>query len=180
MRRCLLLVVLLLLLAGQAQAASTSTRAPELEAVASQIAGQQLEVRCYINDETDVDANPLAWGYVYLYRPVVYLDPTVCEGALALARGEFKPLYKLAIGALVLAHEAYHLKVALPEWRRGDEAQTECRAIKLVPQTLLALGASQDLAEAVLPWALAAHYKISTIEEYNYPSCKVPGMEWWD
>jgi hypothetical protein len=173
------------LLAGPAQTQPLSIPAPELVGVASAIAGQHVDVRCWINDATpsDPDSNPNAWGYVRLDMPVIYLDPTVCAGALALKHGEMKPLWQLALGALILTHESYHLKIALPESRRGNEAQTECRAIKRVPQTLLDLGASQELADIVLPWAIAEHFKISTFQtvltywgsiSYNYPSCRVP------
>jgi hypothetical protein len=162
--------------ASTVHARPLSTEAPELEAVASMIAGQPLEVRCWVNDGSDPDADVSAWGYVYLRTPIVYLDPAPCAGAQALAAGAMLPLWQLALGALVLTHESYHLKTSLPYWRRGDEAQTECRAIKRVYQTMLDLGISTDLADAILPWAIAEHFKIETLADgaYNYPSCAVP------
>lgn len=167
--------------AGAASAMRASTPATELDAVASQIAGHEISVRCYANDGVDEDSNSGAWGYVRdLDGSTLYIDPDVCAGALALKHGEFAPLIQMAAGALFLTHEAYHLKTALPFLRRGSEAQTECRAIKRVPQTLRDLGASDSLADAILPWAIALHFKESTFknwytgESYNYPSCKVP------
>jgi HAMP domain-containing protein len=171
-----LLALLLLVFPGLALAARTSAEAPELNAVASQISGQDLTVRCWTNGTDDPDADSDAWGYTYLFEPVVYLDPEVCAGALALTRGEMLPLWQLALGALTLTHESYHLKDTLPYWRRSSEAQTECRAIKRVRQTMLDLGASQQLADAILPWSIAEHFKIETLADgaYNYPTCKVP------
>jgi hypothetical protein len=171
-----LLALLLLVFPSAALAARTSAEAPELNAVASQISGQELTVRCWTNGTDDPDADSDAWGYVYLYDPIVYLDPTVCAGAKALAAGSMLPLWQLALGALTLTHESYHLKDVLPYWRRSSEAQTECRAIKRVRQTMLDLGASQQLADAILPWSIAEHFKIETLADgaYNYPTCKVP------
>lgn len=158
-----------------------STPAPSLNAEASLISGKQLEVRCYSVDpaDQDPDAEPDAWGYVFLMDTTVFLDKRACDGAEALQTGAMLPLWQLALGALVLTHESYHLKTALPDVRRANEAQTECRAIKRVPQTLLDLGANVALATQILPWALAEHYRISTIRGYGYPSCNVPGFEWW-
>src|SRR5437773_863915 len=151
-----LAVLWVLALAANARAGSLSAPAPELDSVASAISGQDVTVRCWV-DSQDPDYIDNAWAYVLLWDPVVYLSPEACTGALSLVHGEMAPLWEQAIGALSLTHEAYHLKVELPFWRRASEAQTECRAVKRVPQTLRALGASQELADAVLPWALAEH-----------------------
>jgi hypothetical protein len=161
---------------GQAYGGRQSEPAPELNAVASQIARQSLQVRCWLNDGVDLDADEQSWGYVFLESPVIYLDPTVCDGAKALVSGAMLPLWQIGLGALVLTHESYHLNVFLSYERRGNEAQTECRAVKRVRQTMLDLGASQQLADAILPWSIAMHFKIETLAdgEYNYPSCKVP------
>jgi hypothetical protein len=180
MKRALLFVVMLWVLAlafaSASHSAMRSEPAPELNSVASQISGQEVTVRCYLNDGQDPDSMPDAWGYVYLWNPVVFLSPEACAGAEALVSGEMLPLWELGLGSLVLTHESYHLKTALPMWRRGDEAQTECRAVKRVRQTMLDLGASQQLADAILPWSIAEHFKIETLGDgsYNYPSCKVP------
>jgi hypothetical protein len=47
---------------------------------------------------------------------------------------------------------------------------------------MLDLGATPALADAILPWALAEHFKVETLANgtYNYPSCKVPVFsEFW-
>src|SRR5512146_512802 len=175
----LLLAVLLAVLGARsdpASAARQSVPEPELDAVASTIAGQPVTVRCWTEDGSDVDAQPDAWAYVYPEDPVVYLGPLPCAGARALAQDSFAPAWELGLGALSLTHEAYHLKVALAYWRRVDEAQTECRAVKRVYQTMLDLGTRPDLASEALPWAVAEHFKIETLGDgsYNYPSCRVP------
>ena len=185
MRRAALFVASCLILGWvitPAHAQQKSVHAPTLDPVASEIAGQPLTVQCFSSDpaDADPDAEPDAWGYTYPYNPPnIYLDKRACAGARALQTGAMLPLWQLALGALVLTHEAYHQKVTLADWRRLDEAQTECRAIKRVPETLRELGASPALVDAVLPWAVLEHYKISTFDAYDYPSCRVPGMDWW-
>lgn len=176
MRVLLRLAALLttLSLAATAHAGQRSIPANELNAEASKIAGTPLEVRCWTTDADDPDDMPGAWGYVFIFDTTVYLSPKACAGALALVRGTMAPLWQLGLGALVLTHESYHLKASLPFYRRVNEAQTECRAVKRVPLTLLSLGATPALADAILPWSLAEHYRVSTIEGYNYPSCAVP------
>ena len=171
-------------IATTAAAQPLSVKQPELDKVASLIAGEDLEVRCWV-DEKDADYDPYSWGYVFLAAPVIYLDPRVCAGARAIQTGAMLPLWQLALGALVLTHEAYHLRFSLPFLRRASEAQTECRAVKRVPQTFLDLGATVPLAGTLLPWALAEHFKITSLHDpgeappYDYPTCRVPGFEFW-
>jgi hypothetical protein len=169
-----LCVLVAALLTGSAHAQPLSTRAPELDGVASAISGEDIQVRCW-TDEQDLDAIPGTWGWVYLNAPVVYLEPRPCAGALAIVDGGMLPLWQLGLGALTLTHESYHLKFSLPYWRRASEAQTECRAVKRVRQTMVDLGASQELADAVLPWSLAEHYRYTSIsEEFVWSHCRVP------
>lgn len=168
------LVGALLLLGNIARATPASVEAPQLAAVASLIAGQPVTVRCW-GDSLDPDYDDSSWGYVYLDSTVIYLSPQACAGALGLAEGTMLPLWELALGALTLTHESYHLKAALPWWRRQSEAQTECRAVKRVRQTMIDLGSSETLADAALPWALAEHYKITALAPvYDWPGCRVP------
>lgn len=173
---CLAASLAFLAFSATAFAQIKSTPEPELNQVASLIAEQPVTVRCWIEDGSDGDAQPDAWAYVYPSDPVVYLGPLPCAGARALVNHEFAPAWQLGLGALSLTHEAYHLKISLAWWRRNSEAQTECRAIKRVRQTMLDLGASPELADLALPWAIAEHFKIETLGDgsYNYPSCKVP------
>lgn len=177
MKRAAVVAALALILSPPALA---TTEATALEPFASEIAGQPLKVLCYEHDELDDPYTSGAWAYVDLFQPTVHLSKEVCDGALAITTGAMLPLWEQALGALALTHEAYHLKTSLPLWRRDSEAQTECRAARHLPQSLRDLGASPALAEALLPWALAEHYKISALDdEYDYPSCAVPGFEWW-
>ena len=153
-----------------------ATEAMQLEPVASEISGRPLAVLCYRHGEP---GDPLlwgGWGYGDLMRPTINLSKEACEGALAIANGDMSvPLIQQALGALSLTHESYHLNIGLPFARRASEAQTECRAVKRVRQTMLDLGASQSLADVLLPWALAVHFKKTTLSRsYDWPGCRVP------
>ena len=129
-----------------------ASEAVQLEPVASEISGRPIAVLCYRHGEP---GDPLlwgAWGYVDLMRPTINLSKEACEGALAIANGDMSvPLMQQALGALSLTHESYHLNIGLPFARRASEAQTECRAVKRVRQTMVDLGASQGLADVLLP-----------------------------
>ncbi len=161
---------------GTAAALPLASEAVQLEPVASTIAGRPLSVLCYRHGEP---GDPLlwgGWGYVDLMRPTINLSKEACDGALAIARGDLSiSLIEQGLGALSLTHESYHLNIGLPFGRRASEAQTECRAVKRVRQTMLDLGASQSLADILLPWALAVHYKKTTLSRgYDWPGCRVP------
>jgi hypothetical protein len=149
---------------------------PRLEPVASAIAGRPLTVLCYRHGEP---GDPLlwgAWGYVGLFSSVINLSKETCDGALAIGDGDVStPLVEQALGALSLTHEAFHLKLDLPFARRASEGQTECRSVKRVRQTMLELGATPELADELLPWALAVHFKKTTLSRaYDWPGCRVP------
>jgi hypothetical protein len=167
---------------GTGAAQSLVSEAQGLEPAASAIAGRHLTVLCYRHGEP---GDPLLWGgwaYVDLFRTTVNLSKEACEGALAIANRDMSvPLIEQAVGALSLTHESYHLNLSLPLARRASEGQTECRAIKRVRQTMLELGASPGLADVLLPWALAAHFKKTTISRrYDWPGCRVPVFaEFW-
>ena len=91
------------------------------------------------------------------------------------------PLIEQALGARSLTHEAFHLNLDLALSRRAPGAQTECRAVKRVRQTMLDLGATPGLADVLLPWALAIHYKkLEMSKAYSWPGCRVPVFtEFW-
>jgi hypothetical protein len=161
---------------GTVAAQPLASEAQQLEPAASAIAGRPLTVLCYRHGEP---GDPLLWGgwaYVDLFRSTVNLSKEACEGVLAIADHDVSvPLIQQAVGALSLTHESYHLNLSLPLARRASEGQTECRAIKRVRQTMLELGASPGLADVLLPWALAAHFKKTTISRrYDWPGCRVP------
>lgn len=163
-------------------AQARGSEALQLEPVASAIAGRPLTVLCYQHGES---GDPLlwgAWGYVNLYRATINLSWEACDGAVAVADHDTSvPMIEQAVGALSLTHEAYHLNLGLPYARRASEAQTECRAVKRVRQTMVELGASAGFADTLLPWALAAHFKKTSIApRYDWPGCRVPVFaEFW-
>lgn len=172
----LLLALVLACLYPAAAGARASYRVePRLEGPASRIAGRPVEVRCYEHGEPDDPFDAGAWGYVYLWDPVEYQAKEVCDGALGIADNS-APLWEQALGALALTHESYHL--ALRYRDRGNEAQTECRAIRHFGPMVGFLGGDQAKIEQLRPYALSIHYRIAAqFPEYNLKSCNVPF--WW-
>ena len=82
------------------------------------------------------------------------------------------PLWQRAVGTLVLVHEAYHLR-HWASWR--SEAKVECQAIRHFTVGAQLLGASPELTNELLPFALAAHQRMVTLfREYRDPGCKLP------
>ena len=63
------------------------------------------------------------------------------------------PAWQRAAGVLVLVHEAYHVRRWAGRW---NEAKVECRAIREFKKAAVLLGASRELANELLPSALAA------------------------
>jgi hypothetical protein len=152
--------------------ASTFKQAPSLAEVAAQIALQPVEVRCYERGEAEDPWGVGAWGYVYIGIPVEHMAAEVCDGALGI-HDNSQPKWKQALGALVLAHESYHLNLQV--LHPDNEARTECRAIKHTRETMLRLGASENQADELMPYALAIHYRIAAkYPEYNWKPCDVP------
>jgi hypothetical protein len=186
-RRLLSLLVLLgtVALVGTARPAAARplfSAEPRLEPVASEIAGRPLTVVCYRHGESGDPMRYGAWAYVAIYNSVVNLSQEACAGALAIVEHDVAtPLIQQALGALALTHESFHLKLDLPFARRASEAQTECRAVKRVDQTMLDLGATPALANELMPWALAVHYKETSLSSaYDWPGCRVPYFsEFW-
>jgi hypothetical protein len=185
MKRALYIVLLVAAVASTSQPAAAqrvATDEARLAAVASEIAGRPLTVVCYRHGEP---GDPLlwgGWGYVALFGSTVNLSEEACDGALAIADQDVSiPLIEQALGALSLTHESLHLRLELPFGRRASEAQTECRAVKRVQETMLELGASPALAAQLLPWALAVHYKkAAQSQAYDWPGCRVPVFdEFW-
>jgi len=112
-----------------------------------------------------------AWKAWPISRPD--LDPHLPElllGALAVADPGV-PLWQRATGVLVLLHEAYHLR--LWRWRR-DEGKVECQAIRHFKVGARLLGDSPELADELLPYALAAHVRMKVLYDYRDDKCKVP------
>jgi hypothetical protein len=149
-----------------------------LEHVASSFAGRPAEVRCpspaeWIADPIwGKDPKPQrAWGYTDMVDEYVVLHPNLCGGALAVADATV-PAWQRATGVLVLVHEAYHLRRS--KWRR-DEAKVECEAIRHFTAAAKLLGASPELANDLLPYALAAHARmVRLFPTYRYVHFKLP------
>lgn len=172
--KLLAIVAAALMLCGTAGAYTTP---PGLSQVASRIAGQPVEARCYEAGEDGAPGSLGAWGYVVGDIPIVHLDPTVCEGAAAVADpATTVPLWKQGLGVLVLTHEAFHLATRYRD--RGDEAKTECRAVRHARYANAFLGGDARW-ENVKVAVLAMHYLLVNIApRYALAGCKVPG--WWD
>ena len=130
------------------------------------------EVRCPSTTEWNADfAASFGWAYTNLRRDYVVAAPIVCEGALHVGDGEV-PLWEQALGALVLTHEAFHLR----HWRlRGDEGRVECQALVYFGDAVQRLGGTVADAEDLYPYALALHdYKVRLFPRYADPTCVIP------
>jgi hypothetical protein len=176
--RCLALILLVISAAlAAAPAASAYQRPAELERVASLFALRDAEVRCPSNEEWIADpiwggpTSGRAWGYTDMIDEYIVLHPALCAGALAVSDSAL-PRWQRATGVLVLVHEAYHLR----HWSgRRNEGKVECRAIRHFAMGAERLGASPELANDLLPYALAAHQRMVTLfPNYHDRGCKLP------
>jgi hypothetical protein len=130
------------------------------------------EVHCPSPDEWASD--PFVgsrWAYTNVRRDYAVLAPSVCEGALNVARADV-PAWKRAAGTLVLVHEAFHLR----HWRfRRDEGKVECQAIVYFTEAAQRLGASEAEANNLYPYALAWHWRqLQLLPWYRDPACVLP------
>jgi hypothetical protein len=170
-----LVIIAVLLPAGPAVAYD---RPALLEDVASHFALRPAEVRCpstpeWVSDPIwDNDPHPQrAWGYTDMLRDFIVIQPLLCAGAAAITDTNV-PAWQRATGALVLVHESFHLRRW--KWRRS-EAKVECRAIRHFEEGAELLGASAQLANDLLPYALAAHERMVRLyPAYRAPRCKLP------
>jgi hypothetical protein len=141
---CLLLA---LVFAASASAARLDRR---VVAALEPVAGPGIGVDCHLN-------RPEALGHAFRARRVIGVRPWICRRANAALAGE-PPLYsdasyRTALAILILTHEAVHLSSYTGA---TDEALTECRAIQLVRDVALRLGATDEVARALGHEAL--HY----------------------
>lgn len=130
------------------------------------------EVRCQSRAEWDADwASSFAWAYTNVREDYTVLGPVACEGALGVA-GADVPAWQQALGALVLTHEAFHLR----HWRfRRQEGKVECQALANFRDATQRLGATAAQAEDLYPYALALHgYKVRLFPQYRDPRCVIP------
>jgi len=157
--------------------ASAYDRPALLESVAASFAKRPADVRCPTMEEWTTDPiwgtgpHPQrAWGYTDMVNGHIVLHPTLCAGALAVPDASV-PAWQRATGALVLVHEAYHLR----HWKwRNSEAKVECQAIRHFKAGAERLGASPQLANDLLPYALAAHSRmVRLFPEYRHRHCKL-------
>jgi hypothetical protein len=158
--------------------ASAYDRPPLLERVASVFAMRPAELRCPTSEEWVDDPiwgtgpnTSRAWGYTDMVNDRIVLHPALCVGAGAISDPTL-PAWQRATGALVLVHEAYHMRFW--RWRR-DEAKVECQAIRHFVTAAQMLGASRELANDLLPFALAAHARMVTLyPQYRDRRCRLP------
>jgi hypothetical protein len=129
-------------------------------------------VRCPSRAEWDADfASSFSWAYTNFRGDYAVLSPLVCEGALGVG-SVTAPAWEQALGALVLTHEAFHLR----RWRyRRDEGKVECQAIVHFRDAAQRLGATAAQAEDLYPYALALReYEVRLFPEYRDPACVIP------
>jgi hypothetical protein len=176
--RAAVLAIALALLLGLSETAGAYERPALLETVAAHFAMRPAEVRCPSTAEWIAD--PIwgagqnaqrAWGYTNMVADHIVLHPALCAGALAVSEPAV-PTWERATGILVLVHEAYHLR----RWKwRLNEGKVECQAIRHFTDGARLLGASPELANDLLPFALAAHARmVRLFPEYRDPRCKLP------
>jgi hypothetical protein len=165
----LLLVVLLALAIAPAAAADEG-----LDRFASTIAMRPVHVNCPTREEWNHDYFAQGtWGYTFMSSDETWVAPLVCGGALHEADSTW-PAWQRALGALVITHESYHLR--LWTWR-GDEGRVECAAIRHFKVAVQLLGGSRADADFLLPYALALHWRIAAkFPEYDHRACKVPNF----
>ena len=171
----LALALVMAWLAAPAPRAAAYERPPELERVASILALRPAEVRCPSTDAWVSDpiwgGGARAWAYTSMLKDYIVLHPALCAGALAVSDSTV-PTWQRAAGVLVLVHEAYHVRRWAGRW---NEAKVECRAIREFTKAVVLLGGSRELANELLPSALAAHLRMGAVfPEYRAPNCKLP------
>ena len=167
--RILLSLVVALVLVPSAIAYEVPSKLNEVAHVYSLGVG---EVRCPSRAEWDEDwASSFGWAYTNVREDYTVLGPAVCAGALGVGSADVA-LWQQALGALVLTHEAFHLR----HWRfRRNEGKVECQALANFRDATRRLGATAAQAEDLYPYALALHaYKVRLFPQYRDPKCVIP------
>jgi hypothetical protein len=154
---------------ASAAAYDTPSRLNEVARVYSLGVG---EVRCDSQSEWNADyASRFAWSYTNVRRDYSVLPPFLCEGALNVGNPAV-PLWRQAAGTWSIVHEAFHLR----HWRfRRNEAKVLCQTIVYFTDAAKRLGATEQLANELYPYALA--FLRQTTELYPWyrdPACIVP------
>ena len=130
------------------------------------------EVRCPGEPEWEAYyGSAFAWGSTNLREDYATLAPFICGGALSVGTMSV-PLWQQAAGVWVLVHEAFHLR----HWRfRRNEAKVACQAIVYFRDAAMRLGASEEQAEELYPYALALHIRQSQLFSwYRDKTCRAP------
>ena len=164
-----LLALTAVLLAPAATAANDVARLTAVAHIYSRGIG---DVRCPARTEWDGSfAASFSSAYTNLRDDYTVLGPAVCEGALGVGNADV-PAWKQALGALVLTHEAFHLR----HWRhRRDEGKVECQALVYFREAAQRLGATAAHANDIYAYALALHaYKVRIFPQYRDPDCVIP------
>jgi hypothetical protein len=164
----LLSLVVALVLVPSTSAYEVPSRLNEVAHVYSLGVG---EVRCPSRAEWDEDwASSFAWAYTNVREDYTVLGPVVCTGALGVGNADV-PAWQQALGALVLTHEAFHLR----HWRfRRQEGKVECQALANFRDAARRLGATAAQAEDIYAYALALHdYKVRLFPQYRDPNCVI-------
>lgn len=164
-----MLLVTLLVTAAAACVATARAALPSLDphvksVFAQSVAGTQFLVDCtYADRNSEAEAFP---RYKNL-PPEIYAKPWICAALNAFARqrpaGGTDASRQAAAAILVFTHESVHLSSFAGA---RDEAQTECRALALVPSVAARLGAPSALAAELGDEAVAPHDRLLA----RYPS----------
>jgi hypothetical protein len=165
----LVLALVLVFVVSDATALEVPARLNDVARVYSLGSG---EVRCPSKPEWNADwASSFAWAYTNVRQDYTVLGTVACEGALGVGSPDV-PTWQQALGALVLTHEAFHLR----HWRsRRDEGKVECQALANFRDAAQRLGATAAQADDLYPYALALHaYKVKLYPGYRDPACIVP------
>lgn len=180
-RACATLSIAASVMASQAVAYSNE---PGLNGVASWLAQRKVEIRCLTQEESASDyviGSIGAEAYVEGWRdPKGGWHPKSwavfkyghCETLLALMAGNASgySLYDISFSALILTHEAGHLRGH--RWS-VDEAKTQCWALRHFRYVIERLGVSdRDVQRLMVAQALEIHWSLSSV--YHTPNCKVP------
>lgn len=167
--RLLVVAVSALVLAGAARAFEPEGK---LNAVASVYSLGVGEVRCASQKEWEKDfASSFGYAYTNLRDDYTVLAPDVCAGALGVGDPDV-PAWQQAVGTLVLVHESFHLR----HWRqRASEGKVECQAMTYFAEAAARLGATDDEAQLLYPYALAFHERLArTFPAYRDRTCRIP------
>ena len=116
-------------------------------------------------------ASRFAWSYTNVRRDYSVLPPFLCVGALNVGNSAV-PLWQQAAGAWTLVRESFHLR----HWRfRRNEAKVLCQTIVYFTEAAVRLGATEQQASELYPYALALHWQVTKLYPWDRdPGCVVP------